>query len=308
MISTFRKVWIPTPIQFPAFSNTRVLMMPLILGNLDGVPEHYKPLVEQLYLSVEQRFIGSVGYLTIDEQDLLPGETLRRSGYHVDGYYLGRCGAWGGGGPWGSVGNGMLTVSSTSHCRAYLGVVKGEPGPQGEADHLLTQTEEKNFITFDSNQIYWVDGACIHTSLPVEKATQRQFVRLSMPSNGPWFENYTPNPTGVKPSNETLSSRRTQLVDTLPFKLIDFNPDTKYGVAGKDLLDPKDIIKVLSDIFQLTGEDSIKLNVKSINNNLITTLEVDIDRDFLDNHYIHSSDPEYWVVSECNKYPEFIKG
>jgi len=203
--STYRKVWSHTPIEFPEFSGERIMMMPVYLGDISGIPKQYWDLVEELWKVTEYRFMGGdVGYLTIDEQELLPGQTLRRGGLHVDGYYHGRSGAWGGGGKWGSVGNGMLTISNTPHCRAYLGLFDGEPGPEGECDHLTLPNEG---VIFEPNQIYWVDGACVHESLPVVEPTKRQFVRLSMPNNGPWFEGYTENPTGVKPTGEILPAR-----------------------------------------------------------------------------------------------------
>ena len=203
--SVFRKVWSHSPHEFPQFSGLRIMMMPVRLGTFSGVPEQYRQLISELYETVESRFIGEVGYLTIDEQELEPGETLRRSGLHVDGFYHGKCGAWGGGGTWGSVGNGMLTISSTPHCKAYLGVFHGIPMDEGECDHLEVPNEGE---VFEEKQIYWVDGACVHESLPVTEKTQRQFVRLSMPSNGPWFEGYTENPCGVKPTGEILPPRK----------------------------------------------------------------------------------------------------
>ena len=202
--SVFRKIWNSSPVAFPAFSGTRIMMMPVVLGDLRGVPDHYSSMIQALYDVTEARHIGKVGYLTIDERELQPNETLRRAGLHVDGYFHGRCGAWGGGGSWGSVGNGMLTVSSTAHCRAFLGVIDGVPGDEGECDHL---TMPNGGEVFEPGQVYWVDGACVHESMPVIETTERQFVRLSMPSNGPWFEGYTVNPTGILPSAETLPAR-----------------------------------------------------------------------------------------------------
>lgn len=202
--STYRKIWNYEPLKFPEFSGTRIMMMPVELGSTLGIPENYHAFVRKLFDVMESRFFGQVGYLTIDERDLQPDETLRRRGLHVDGYYHGRCGAWGGGGGWGSVGNGMLTVSSTPHCRAYLGELKGKPGPEGECDHLVLPN---NGEIFEAGHIYWVDGACVHESLPVAEKTRRQFVRLSMPSNGPWFEGYTENPAGIMPSNDILPRR-----------------------------------------------------------------------------------------------------
>lgn len=202
--SVYRKVWNAGALVFPEFTGERVMMMPVILGDLRGVPRQYHDLAESLYGVTESRHIGNVGYLTIDERVLNPGETLRRPGLHVDGYYQGRSGAWGGGGSWGSVGNGMLTISSTAHCRAYLGEIDGIPGNEGECSHLVMPN---NGEVFGAGEIYWVDGACVHESLPVTERTRRQFVRLSMPSNGPWFEGYTPNPTGILPSAEILPER-----------------------------------------------------------------------------------------------------
>lgn len=203
-VSTFRELWNHSPITFPEFTGTRIMMMPVKLGSLHGVPSRYMPLVSKLYDRMEARHKGEIGYLTIDEKELQPGATLRRSGLHVDGYYHGRCGAWGGGGGWGSVGNGMLTISSTPHCRAFLGMIDGQPGPEGECDHL---TMPNDGYLFKANTAYWVDGACVHESVPVTEVTKRQFVRLSMPNNGPWFEGYTENPYGIQPTGPTLPRR-----------------------------------------------------------------------------------------------------
>lgn len=204
--SVYRKVWNHSPINFPAFSGTRIMMMPVRLGSLLGVPKHYREVVRHLYSVVESRFIDEVGYLTIDERVVEAGTSLRRGGLHVDGYYHGRCGAWGGGGGWGSVGNGMLTLSSTAHCRAYLGVIEGVPGDEGECDHLTMPNEGE---LFEAGQVYWVDGACVHESVPVTETTPRQFVRLSMPNNGPWFEGYTKNPVlDVQPTGPILPARK----------------------------------------------------------------------------------------------------
>lgn len=188
----------------PAFSNTRIMMMPVKIGALDGIPERFHSLMKTLYALCEGRFYGEVGYLTIDERDLKAGETLRRPGLHVDGIHNGRAGSWGGG--WGPAGNGMLTVSNTPHCEAYLGLVQGEPGLEGECDQVdLTQAVPHRF---EANKVYWVDGLCVHESLPVETDQQRLFIRLSMPSTAPWFEGYTPNPEGIEPTGDILPARQ----------------------------------------------------------------------------------------------------
>lgn len=61
---------------------------------------------------------------------------------------------------------------------------------------------------FKPNVVYWVDGLCVHESVPMVRDCDRQFSRLSMPSDAPWFEGYTVNPLGVMPSGEILPARK----------------------------------------------------------------------------------------------------
>jgi hypothetical protein len=184
------------------------MMMPVILGDMKSVPDilhHYKPALEALFDMGGHK--NSVGYVTIDEKLLAPGDTTRRPGLHVDGVYHGRMGAWGGGGPWGSVGNGMLTASSYPACKAWNQTFFGMPGPEGECNHLKDCLREDKGHMFKAGEVYWLDGLCVHESLPVTEHVVRQFIRVSLPSNGPWFEGYTENPLGVKPSGPILPPR-----------------------------------------------------------------------------------------------------
>ena len=197
-------------VDLPAFSGTRIMMMPLILGDLSSVPEflnHYKPTLQALFNLGGNK--GRVGYLTIDEKIVTSGSTHRRQGLHVDGIYQGRAGGWGGGGGgWGSAGNGMLTVSSVAGCKAWNQQFVGWPGQEGECEHLKDQCQDATELLFSANEVFWVDGLCVHESVPMSQNTPRQFVRLSLPSDGPWFEGYTENPLGIKPSAEILPRRQ----------------------------------------------------------------------------------------------------
>jgi len=199
-------------VTLPEFSGTRVMMMPLILGDLSSIPEslnHYKETFKELFSIMDKKHNGKVGYVTIDEKEVLEGKTHRREGLHVDGVFNDSCGSWGGGG-WGSVGNGMITVSSVEGCRAYNQKFNGEIGKDGECDKLASQCKEENYTVFKSNTAYWVDGLCVHESIPVLENTKRIFLRLSMPSNAPWFEGYTKNPLGIEPTGKILSKREFQ--------------------------------------------------------------------------------------------------
>lgn len=197
----------------PAFSNTRVMMLPVLIGDLGSLPgslAHYRELFAAV--SAHSPFSGQVGYLTIDEKIVPARGTHRRSGLHVDGVFGGDRGSWGGGGGWGGghgvVGAGMLTIASRVGCRAWNQEFEGWPGPDGEADHLLEQLRPEAEITFDAGSIYWVDGLCVHESIPMAKDTERAFVRLSNPSTAPWFDGYTENPLGVLPTGPILPRRK----------------------------------------------------------------------------------------------------
>jgi hypothetical protein len=195
-------------VSLPAFSDVRVMMLPVVIGNPESLPDnlaHWRDAFVKLSAFAPEH-IGQVGYLTIDEKEVKASETHRRTGLHVDGVYNGGIGGWGGGygGGWGSVGNGMLTVSSPAGCRAYVGEFSGWPGNDGEAEHLREQLGEP--VLFGAEQVFWVDGLCVHESVPMVADTKRAFVRLSLPSCAPWFEGYTENPK-VRPTGPILPRR-----------------------------------------------------------------------------------------------------
>ena len=166
-----------------------------------------------------QDYHGKVGYLTICEKHLSEGETHRRAGKHVDGVYKNAAGGWGGGGGgWGGgidptpglemqKSTGMLTASSVRGCKAWKQDFSGWPGDEGECEHLSYQCLDGSAEILSENTVYWVDALCVHESLPMKFATNRQFVRLSLPSTAPWFDGYTENSLGVKPTGPILERR-----------------------------------------------------------------------------------------------------
>jgi hypothetical protein len=196
----------------PAFSGVRVMMLPIIIGDLASLPEFvagYRGLFHEV--SRHSKFPDEVGYLTIDEKIVPAGGTHRRGGLHVDGIFGRSAGSWGGGGwggGWGGVGTGMLTVASRVGCRAWNQEFDGWPGGDGECDALADQLDPAAEVVFEAGGIYWVDGLCVHESIPMAQATERAFVRLSNPSTAPWFEGYTENPLGIKPTGPILDRRK----------------------------------------------------------------------------------------------------
>lgn len=204
-------------LEFPEFSNTRIMMMPFAIGSTQfKLAPQYQDFLEALTAQIDPEFLGQIGYLTIDEKIVYAGETLRRPGLHVDGVYNGSAGGWGGGGPWGgggkknpNDGNGMILVSSTPHCRFYTGIFDGEIGNDGECDQI--DVSAAKIATIEPNVPYWCNPLCIHESLPVPRDMPRQFVRISLPSVAPWFEGYTENPDGTRPTGPILSERTKQM-------------------------------------------------------------------------------------------------
>lgn len=192
-------------VDIPSNTDTRIMMMPLVLGDMTSVPDTLSPwrdTIRSLFDMSPCR--DGIAYLTIDCKRVSEGMTHRRSGLHVDGIYRDGVGGWGGG--WGAVGTGMLTVSDVPGCCAYRQMFYGWPGDEGDCSHLADQA--RNGTTFEPGLVYWVDGLCVHESLPMPKDTHRSFVRLSMPSDAPWFEGYTENPLGVAPAGKILPRRK----------------------------------------------------------------------------------------------------
>ncbi len=239
------------PVTLPPFSEVKVMMLPIILGDVNSIPDslgHWRGAIGQLFeLSAVK---SGVAYITIHEKEVKAGTTHRRQGLHVDGVYRGEVRAgWAGPAIWAAPPRrestppskplpnkdrkkkksgdkpknvldfanlgGMLTVSNPAGCRAWdqEGIV-GFPGNEGECDHLLLQLKPENEMLFRPSVAYWCHALCVHESMPSLVDCHRQFVRLSMPSDAPWFEGYTENPKGVKPTGPILSRR--VFMDSVP--------------------------------------------------------------------------------------------
>lgn len=206
------KIELRGDVKLPTYSGIRVQHMPIIMNDLESIPDflyHWKDTFKELFNICEVK--EGVGYITIDEKLVKKGDSQRRGGLHVDGVCCGEIGngGWGGGGGgWACVGGGMYLSSSEVGCRAYRQEFKGCPGYEGECDHLRNQCKKENEILLEKNKVYWADGLCVHESIPMEKDTIRTMVRLSTPSNAPWFEGYTVNTKGVKPTGKILPKRK----------------------------------------------------------------------------------------------------
>lgn len=197
-------------VDLPKFSGIRILMMPFIMDNLNTVPfsDDWKKTIGHLIkLSPVQ---GGTGYITIDEMPLEKGEYHRRPGLHVDGWHdEGNSGSWGGGGAWGGGkgGHGMVVISSHIGCRAWNKSYNGAPKMYGYCEHLRPQFPDDEALVLQPNIAYHMGGLTVHESIRVTERCQRQFVRLSMPSDADWNDSNTHNPLGIKPTGRVVPSR-----------------------------------------------------------------------------------------------------
>lgn len=203
---------------FPQPTGKRIMMMPFFVQDIDGsLPDAldaYKPMLHEIMKHTPKHveyYDGNTAYLTIDEMMLEPNVIQRKPGLHVDGMYNGElAGAWGGGGGgWGSCGNGMFLVSNTNNlCKMWTGRFKGRPIGDGDCEGLRDQLAQMQEYAFQAGDLIWADGLLVHESYPATQPVFRQFLRLSLPNNAPWFKGYSENPLGIKACGEIMDKPR----------------------------------------------------------------------------------------------------
>ena len=195
------------PVEFPTFGSTRIMMMPVILGDLGSLPDdlaRWRPLFGRLCDLAP--FNQGTAYLTIDERVVPAGATHRRPGIHVDGIGEdGSAGAYGGGGGYGK--SGMLLAASHLGCRAWEQRFDGAPGPDGDCASLAAQCRADAERPLTASVAFWCGPLTVHEALPMASETARQFARLSGPSDAPWHEGYTANPLGIPPTGRIAPRR-----------------------------------------------------------------------------------------------------
>lgn len=200
-------------VNFPDYTGIRILQMPIIMGDLDSIPDnmsHWKEAIDQLFKIAHIK--NGIGYITIDEKIVKKGKSHRRAGLHVDGVFEGHAGCTFGGGTFGTVADGMYLAASKIGCRAWNQNFEGWAGYDGECDHLKEQCQKNTEIILQPDKVYWIGGLCVHESMPMIEDTQRILVRLTMPNDNPWFEGFTLNPKGIKHTGKMLP-RRIQYMD-----------------------------------------------------------------------------------------------
>lgn len=197
-----------TPVAFPAYGALNVNMMPFIMGDLSSVPPEllgYAPLLAACTVPEDQ--IGSVGYLTVDEREVVADTTHRRAGLHTEGF--GTDGGWGGGG-WGRSGGLFVANTRPESCALYDTNVP-EGGPMGQVTPEQIAGVPPHLMP--ANVLYWMHDRTPHESLPVA-AGRRQFFRLVTRDVSVWYAQHnTPNRLGVQPAARVVTGSKFQQRD-----------------------------------------------------------------------------------------------
>lgn len=197
------------PTQLPTFSGTRIMMMPFEVSDVSSLPTAiapWRPVVSELIGRCNPGASG-VGYITIDEAVVAPGEMHRRPGLHVDGGIdpNGVKRGWGGPPPgvWGA--GGMVVAASVLGSVGWAQDFDGEPGQEGDCEHLRDQLNPDCEVPLVANTAFHLAALAVHEVVP--SSGPRQFLRISFPNDAPWYEGYTENPLGIKPAGPILPPR-----------------------------------------------------------------------------------------------------
>lgn len=206
-----------TSVTFPAFMAERVYMREF--HKQEGLPEdlkHWQPTVDAMLSGVDT---DNPIYIMIDCGIIQAGNTHRRKGLHIDGYWNPGLSAHGNTGhrsipsghggrgivrrhsyeppshkgksPFHSSGSdtwkdstfeepeGLILASSLAACIGYVGEFEGPIGEGGDCSHIDLSGLMK--IDMQANVAYWGNVTNLHESIPVKSDCERQLVRLNVP-------------------------------------------------------------------------------------------------------------------------------
>lgn len=193
------------PVIFPTFSGVFKYLIPFKYGDdlstIQDIPKEYLSMLG-IMLSNVNKFEG-FAYITIDEKEIKEGQTHRRAHPHIDGNHLpfNVAMGWGTGG-WrfdNSLGKndketdtgfklsymnpngGVLLASNYPSCRGWVGTFNGNPGRGGDVRHLTNDLSRNESFLLEANTIYLGNSQFVHESERLNKAFNRQLVRINLP-------------------------------------------------------------------------------------------------------------------------------
>ena len=230
----------PIKINFPEPTGININMMPIVLG-MDNI-EYLKGYFNIIDLCVREQlgvegawgkyYAGKwIGYLTIQESCVEPGETQRRPGLHIesplgkgrlvpqpdykevgiDAYHNSewKSIAWGTGRWCGTHhADGIYMASNTENStKLYPYLVENSEKVTDIHGGLEEYKSDLTGEIMKKDTMYWFTDKTPHESLPnlTDKPVYRQFFRLVVGPIGVWYSQHnTPNPLGVQPEAEIV--------------------------------------------------------------------------------------------------------
>lgn len=182
---------------FPAHLGERIYMRAFFKA--DGLPidlRRWQDTVDAMLHGVET---DQPIYLMVDQGVVRAGDTHRRPGLHIDGYWNptlqahgghvfgGHTGGWRTGPDWLhcelSAPEAIILASDISACRAFEGEWAGVPGEGGDCQHI--NVDGMREVVLNANMAYAGNVAMLHESTPVLRDTLRTVVRLNVPGWSP---------------------------------------------------------------------------------------------------------------------------
>lgn len=182
-------------VKFPEFHGERHYMVKFFKDQ--GLPSQltrYQDSVDAMLLNIDVQ--DNPIFITIDEKLISKGDSHRRGGIHIDGYWIEELHAhrggghrmnangWDtGGGRWNDKGDfvvpeSIVLASSVSTCKGWVGKYDGIIGDKGDCAHIDT-SNMKSFM-LDENIVYRGNVMFVHESMPVEYDTERTLIRLNI--------------------------------------------------------------------------------------------------------------------------------
>lgn len=202
-------------IEFPKYRGSRCYMMPVIQGNGRSLPaelQQYAAILDRLYLPGEQ---GELGYLTIDESEVLAGASQRGYGagdrtIHTEACLSGDITSWGVSEPsWGSTPTwgdeseavfidrslrAIIANSVDDTCMVWDAEVF-DTTPDGDLSHIAGRFPRSEGRLLKAGELIEIGIFTPHECIKQQKASCRQFLRLvgnGVHGRAPYF---TDNPS-----------------------------------------------------------------------------------------------------------------
>jgi len=173
---------------------------------------------------IEADEYSKVGYLTIHESLLKPGQTQRRPGIHTETPGLLQRGGdvttssvnlgWGGGSyERNHCHGGIYMASNISDSCAVWEVKIDNPGeivgPGGDIDHLRSYLGSRKLMK--KSEVWWITDTTPHEALPLTSARPqyRQYFRVVTSAVSVWYSDHsTANELGIQPNAKIISGNK----------------------------------------------------------------------------------------------------